>query len=269
MHTMRKLKLLLPALLFPTLCATAQDEELGEALTAKPIQYTCTYTLPEAKDLFSGGKIRFFNDRGTGCEITYVITDGNLMDIDKESLEITSVTTEDGKDITAFALGARSRNHAYANAIQYHNFSYSPFGTDQKEYTTFSFFVATETPLIIPKVKGFATAKVAKSAEFANLTFKTDEKGQEQAVGTLTFSVAEDRGGDFGGNRFGITLKGNMSLIKSMSLSAGGKTLRSAGHSSSNDQGTYYFSPVPTTPEVILSITYYTDIQDIPIILGQ
>ena len=257
---MSKFKLLFPSLLSAALCASAQDED--EGWVATPIQYTCTYTLPKAKDL------RFFiGQKKTGCEISYMIEGDSIIDIDKESLKITSVTTEDGKDITAFALDARDRN-PYPPTLTYFNHP-RPFfhRMNEPKFTTFSVFVETEAPLTIPKIKGTVTAKIAKGAEFANLTFKTDEKDQEQAAGPLTFSIATRQKG--WQDQFGITVKGNLNLLKSLSVSAGGKTLQQGGNSSTTDTATYYFNTTEPPPEFIVSITYFSDIQDVSVTLGQ
>jgi len=259
---MRKRKLffsLLPALLAAALCATAQDG----GLTAKPIRYT--FNLPDIEKLPQNIRPMGINNDKAGCDITYLITGSNLAELDRDSITITSITTKDGKDISK-----DSRGRA---AWKFDGF-FAKISDDGK-YATFSIFVPLEgTTLMLPTVKGTLTAKTAGKTETATLTFKIADKGKEQKAGPFTFAVADtskknDGMMGFGPEGFGMTMKGDGSLVTEIVINAGGKKIKKNGHMSSGNQATYYFESAPTTPEFTLTVTYFADMKDVTVTLGQ
>jgi hypothetical protein len=248
---MCKIRFLFPLLLTSALCAYAQDEE-DEALTAEPIKFTLN--LPSIE-----GLPQKFSRETVGCEITYFVPHDRRINIENDSLKITSVTNKDGKDISKDSRGR--------NAWKFGGTHTSTFNRDT--YTTFSIFIPTETPLDIPVVKGTLTAKVAGKTEAQFLNFKTDEKGVEQKVGPFTISIKDE-------DNFAIHLKGDTELLSEISLSAGGQKIHQRGSSSSmsvnngvRTSETTYTYPKPTTLEFTLTVTFFTEMKDVSITLGQ
>jgi len=286
---MRIFKLLLPALLLAAFCASAQDKEVS----AKPIQYT--FNLPSIDALPK--HMRYSRYENIGCEITYFVVCDGLVSIEHDSLTITAVTDKDGKDISKDTRGRDAWKSKGASTTT----------TDGNTYATFSIFVPTGAPMEVPVVKGTITAKVAGKTEAQFLNFKTAEKGVAQKAGPFTFAIADDtkedaednanlrifRGGKMDGRAGGgldITMEGDRSMIKDVTLNDGGKTLRAMGMGSTrmssstsffsqttkNGQTdttkqttTYSFFPAPTTPEFTLTVTFYTEMLDVTIALGQ
>jgi hypothetical protein len=273
---MRKCKLCLFALLLTALCAPAQDG----GPVAKPLQYT--FNLPSIEELPKS--MRYSRYENIGCEITYLVVCDGLVSIDSDSIKITSITSKDGKDLPLKGnFGRNSWNYKGSTASS----------TDRNPCITFSVFFPTETPMEVPVVKGTITAKVAGMLEAQVLNFKTAEKGVAQKAGPFTFAMADDTKEDadgnvnlrlFGGDRkggFKMTMEGDGSLIKDITINDGGKTIRQMGHSSfftqttrngqadANKQTIYSFFPAPTAPEFTLTVTYFSEMLDVPVTLGQ
>ena len=253
--------LLFSALFLTALCAAAQNE----GLTAKPIRYT--FNLPDIEKLPQNLRPMGINNDRAGCDITYLITGSNLAELDRDSINITSITTKDGKDISK-----DSRGRA---AWKFDGF-FAKISDDGK-YATFSIFVPLEgATLMLPTVKGTITAKTAGKTETATLTFKTAEKGKEQKAGPFSFAIADKakKGDDmmmgfgFGQDGFGMSMKGDGSLIAEIVITAGGKKIKKNGHMSSGNQTTYLFESVPATPEFTLTVTYFADMKDVPVTIG-
>ena len=251
-------KLLVSALLLTALCASAQNE----GLTAKPIRYTLN--LPGMEGLPPNLKPMGINSDKAGCEVTYLITGSNLADIDRDAITVTSITTKDGKDISKDSRGRAS--------WKYDGFFAKV--SDDGKYATFSIFVAIEgTTLMIPNIKGTINAKVAGKTETQTLTFKITEKGKEQKAGPFTFAIADKAKKDdmmgFGQEGFGMTMKGDKNLITEITINAGGKNIKQNGWMGFDNLITYNFASAPTTPEFTLTVTYFTDMKNVPVTIGQ
>jgi len=265
-------KLLFSAFLLTAFCASAQNG----GLTAKPVRYL--FNLPDIEGLPQGLIMNSWGNEKAGCEITYLIAGENISAIEEKSVSITSITTKDGKDLSKDTRGRAA-------------WKLGPFpkASDDGSYAVFSLFVPIEGAMTVPIVKGSITVKAAGKTETQTLTFKTANKGVEQKTGPFTFAVADDakdgdddtmRGFGFGG--FGITMTGDMNLIADISINAGGRTIKRQGHMSINNQTTkdgkldlskqtttYQFASAPRTPEFTLTVTYFTDMRDVPVAIGQ
>ena len=274
---MRKYKLCLLALLLTALCAPAQNAEP----VAKPLQYT--FNLPTIAELPQ--HVRSMRYESIGCEITYLVVCDGLVSIDTDTLKITSITSKDGKDLPLTdSRGLKSWKFRGSSMT----------GSDRNPCITFSVFFPTEAPMEVPVVKGTLTAKVADKTEVQFLNFKTAEKGVAQKAGPFTFAIAEDDKDNADGNRrvggggrddrFQMIMDGDRRLIKEITIKDGKSTIRSlagflngkntvrstAGFPMGTNQQTLYtFFSVPTTPEFTLTVTFYTDMKDMPITLGQ
>jgi hypothetical protein len=241
---MKKL-LLIPALFLGFLPASAQNTQV----VAKPIQYT--FTMPDAVGL--DFKLKPMNaGETTGCEIFYLVTGNNLTEVDRDSINITSVTTRDGKDISK---DNRGRPTWKIGAF--------PRVSDDGKQAVFSIFIATEASLAAPAIKGGVNIKSAGKTETETLTFKTADKGKEQKAGPVTFAIDKDD------DDFGIVMKGDRSLISEISITAGGKKIKQNGYMGMNNKTTYSFASEPNTAEFTLSISYSADLKNVPVTLGQ
>ena len=226
-------------------CAFAQNT----GLAAKAIQYTCVYSLPEASGLpFS---VKPMNAEKTGCEITYLVEGNNLTGIDTDSVRIESIMSKAGDDLSKDKRGRSTWRIGSFPKID-----------DDGKYATFSLFVATEAPMTIPAPKGTISIKTANKIETQTLTFKTNEKGNEQKAGPFIFSISDDVG-------FSIRMKGDGSLISEISINAGGKNIKKQGHWSMNNITSYSFATTPTTPEFTLSVSYFAETSDITVTFGE
>ena len=271
MHTR---KLLLPTLLLTALCATAQ--QIGE-LVARPIKYTCIYATPEGEKLNRYGTgIHGFD---TGCQITYLLSgdpgDGySVATIDSQGLTIISMTDKDGNALSQ-NVPPRQKNAWPKDGV-----SCMGSSSYNEKAITFDIFVRTEEPMIIPIIKGKATAMVGGGLETQTLTFKTDDKETAQEAGPLTFSLSDpDKGKKtrFGGSTsfgtehpFNIYMKGDRGLVKKMTVKdADGKEMTSRSTHSYDKKICYGYSAIPATPEFTITVTYFTTMQDVPVTLGQ
>ncbi len=235
--------LLLSALLTGITCL-AQNATLA----AKPLQYT--FTLPAIEALPFDVKPFGASDK-PGCEITYLVIGNGLTDIDRDSIQIDAIATKDGKDLSKDNRGRASWKLSGFTKV-----------SDDGKYATFSIFVATENPMTIPTIKGSITAKSAGKTETKTLTFKAADKGVEQKAGPFTFAISKE-------DDFGILMKGDRGLVTELTINAGGKVIKKQGYFGSPTTTAYQFADTPTTPEFTLSVTYFTDQQNLKVTIGQ
>jgi len=261
-------KLLFTVLLAAALCATAQDE----AVVAKPVKYTCVFSEPDAEGLSGNG----IWGNGTGCQIDYLVTLDGITEIDSKSLTVFSLTTRDGKTLPKDYRG-RGSKWSKGQGIEVANTG----SRNGKGDTTISIFVPTEEPLTVPVINGTINAKVGGETATQTLTFKTADNGAKQEAGPFTFAVGVDAGdNDFkrlhdAGFPFAISITGDRNQIKSLTIEdADGKALQNRGTSSysvgkGKPKTTYNYSSAPTTPEFFITVTYFTDLREVPITFGQ
>jgi len=104
--------------------------------------------------------------------------------------------------------------------------------------------------------------------------------GVKQEVGPFTFAVGVDENDDdfkhlnADDYPFSISMTGDATLYKSLTVEdADGKELKHRGSQSISGMGksktTYLYPSAPKTPEVFITVTYFTDMRDVPITLGQ
>jgi hypothetical protein len=260
------------------------------SVAAAPIQYA--FNLPKIEGLPMN--LRPMGEDKIGCKITYLVAGNGITEIVSDSLKIESITSKDGKDI--------SKNNRGRDAWSMDRF---PRISDDGKLATFSIFVATDAPTVMPNIKASLNMKSADRTETARLAFKTSEKGKTQKAGPLTFSVAKNTSGGSGmfsfdsiitissidgeddgedddkdggeeeeeedddDDDFNILMKGDISLVAEIKLEAGGKTISRSGHMSFNNKTTYSFSSKPATPDFTLVVTYFADIADTKITIGK
>jgi hypothetical protein len=264
---------IIPTLLAASLCAFAQDDAQENTIVAKPLEYK--FMLPAIKEM-----PRFYNpgsENKVGCEIVYLLTSGNaetvIKEVKSQNIRIDSITDNEGKDL--------SRNNNGKKV-------WHAWGKSGHGYTALVVFVETETPMLLPTLKGSVTVKAASNPETKNLVFKTAEKGQEQKAGPFTFTIEENdaiekrktwnssaRSGDNNPqDRILIGIHGNLNLFNSLTLDEGGKnreyTARHEVHDTllSKDTIIYTFSPAPKTPEFTFSVMYYTEVNEVSVPFG-
>ncbi|MCL1887952.1 MAG: hypothetical protein FWF96_03665, partial [Kiritimatiellaeota bacterium] len=248
--------------------AAAQDAPL----TATPVQYTLV--MPEAECVRESG-IWIPHDK-TGCEINYAIKGNGLVDVDQESLAITSITSRDGRDLSKDKNGQPTwRLVTHATQL-----------SRNRDYANIKVFVATDEPLEIPVVKGSVTCFCADNPLTETVDFATDEKEVEKQLGPLAFSIPDDKdkstlGGAIRftfnnqtvmkvGDAFFILMKGDRTLVTQIKIISGDQEFNSVGSMFTDNQTTYYrFAAKPETPEFTLSVTYYTDMREVVCAIGE
>ena len=234
--------LFFPALLLAVLCASAQDN----AFVATPITYTFFLTDDEN-----------FCDNGMGCQITYGITGENIAEIERDSRRITSITDENGKDLLAYNRGGPKWN-------------LGPTVYNDGKRAEFHVFIATKSPLVLPKIAGTINVRTASQLETQTLTFKTADKGVEQTAGPFTFFIYDEstRAHRFANDIFTMVIQGDYNLLKEVAIIADGEKIRSGSHTPEKGKTYYYFNEAPATAEFTLSVTYHADMQVVPVRFG-
>ena len=259
---------ILPTLFAAVHCASAQET----GLVAKPIEYTLNV---QPLDHVPFGLMR--SSAPIGCGVTYLVSNGNMTAnedqqtlvgmfhdniitgdgitaINGDSIVIDSITDNDGKNLALDDRGLTTWKFASSHVSR------------NGSCATFTIFVATEAPFTIPNIKGFVNATIMDKTQTQTqiLTFKTDEKGQEQKAGPLSFSNYKNPYSEFS-----IQVKGNLQLVRKIEVNAGGKIIKQKGSSGSPGVTTYEFDSAPKTPEFTLSVTYYTDMKEVSVPFGQ
>jgi hypothetical protein len=254
-------KLLLATLLVSALCATAQ---VGEVVI-KPVKYTCTFSTPDGDKLYPHGGHGLWGSE-TGCEIQYLVTGHeNVAEVDSQSLNIISLTDKDGKPLNKDYKG-RGRWASGADAsIQTLGSTYINGKKVEENRILLKIFIPTEEAMVIPYVRGVIDVQLGGNPETQTLTFKTDEKIEGKEVGPFTLVV----NGDEDKTGLSIKLKGDPTLIKETTFKdADGKDVRWNGGSSSRGGDDSYWQRTfgtTKTPEITFTVTYYTEMQLMPI----
>ena len=271
------------AMFVASINASAQDVASAKMPVATPIAYT--FIQPEVETLPSDMKPMNFDK--TGCEITFIVKGEDLLSIPNDALNITSITSGDGKDL--------SKDRRGRDAWKFNAFFAKI--SENGNYARFSIFVPTEIPQTIPVINGTFAVKAASGVKTETLTFKTDEKGKEQKLGSFTFAIEDDAddndddndggvfttsgnffsfsGGTFQSDKsFKINMKGDNTIVSEIKIVAGGRTIKTQGHSSFSinnrrPQTAYSFASAPSTPEFTLSVTYYEEVKEVVYKIGK
>ena len=237
------------------LAASAHGQETRLAVT--PVE--CVFTLAVEELPKRHQPWSWDTENTTGCKITYAITGKNIASVDSASLDITAITDGEGNDLLAYA--RKDKNSLKLGGV-------GTGGDGDERYATINIFIPTEKPMTLPNVTGTVNVRIAEKTETQTLTFNTAEKGVEQTAGPFTVSIPNEKNRISFGEGFQMKMKGDERLLKEVKLTSGGKEINNNGRSSGSKEATLYFAETPATPEFTLSVTYYTDLQEVPVRIG-
>jgi hypothetical protein len=199
-----------------------------------------------------------------GCEVTYAIAGGNIVNIDRNSLHVSTIIGENGNNLRMQVNGP--------DGIVYAPVCHETRNNDGGKNATFSVFVRTLLPMTLVKFTGTINVLTADKTETKTLAFKNEDKGVEQTAGPLSFAIKDDVGDDglakMTGSNFAFVMKGDNNLVKEMTLTANGREVRNRAIAGDQEKATYYYD-FPTVPaEFTLTVTYYTDAKEVSVRFG-
>jgi hypothetical protein len=248
------------------------EDASSTTLRAKPIQIvSCDVLPPEAVHL--GG----FMQHKPGFQIFYLIEGADLIGIKSESLSIDSVLTADGKDISK----KRNGNPSYQQGS-------FPKASEDGKYCVFSLEVDDASQFgKVEKiaVNGSIVALIGSNRQEKTVELKVGDK-KETKIGPYSIQVSKSNGGMFGGmmpmltpgssgdsaksgekSFIGIKLTGPMSGIIKAKFKDGDHELQS-GYSYDSKSRNYDF-PTPKSGKITLTLSYWADLKEAKVKIGQ
>jgi hypothetical protein len=223
--------------------ASAQDAEFS----VKPVKYS--FTLPAIEELPDGFKPMGADK--TGCEVAFAIAGDGLIYIERGSIKIDSIVDQNGNDV--------SENEEGFGSWKTEHF---PKASNDGKFALFSVFVATEKPMVMPRIAGSVKVNSAGRTRTQRIAFKTDGSSGTQKAGDLAFAVADE-------SRFAIAMSGKESLVTDIAVEAAdGTTFAKEGYLFTPQKATYFF-PRPDAEEFELVVTYYVDVKETEVAFGK
>ena len=228
-------------------CADKRETEPDEApeggLVAKPMRYM--FNMPAAQNI--PNDVRFTEhslDYKTGCFVKYLVEGDDFIGFADNSLEIKSIVTEKGVEIPTTGEDAHVWKHSRLD---------NRLAKDGKS-ASFTIFTATENPMTVPKIKGSIVMMTATATTTETLVFATSDKGEKhaQSAGPLTVYINP--------HYFSVCVGGAYELVREVKIKSDGKHIEQLGGGWNNTTKTFGVRSDPTTAEIEVEITYYTDV---------
>ncbi len=230
-------------------------------VTCKPVMITTCAELPASID---------FQTRPMGYElgvkIAYLVEGEDLIGFKDESLNITSITTADGKDIS------KKRNGKAA----WKQDSF-PKTTDDGKYGIFAIEISEsafgKTDGLT--VNGSIVALTGGDRQTRKVTFKISDAKVED-VGGLKVSLTggkksaekESPFGGFGGGGFGVQVSGDIAKVADLAMFEGDNKLDRQGSHWSGTQKTWNFAK-PAGDTVTVEISWWNKLAPVTVTIGK
>lgn len=230
----------------------------GPNITCKPVMVTACAELPASID---------FQTRPMGYElgvnISYLVEGEDLIGFKEDSLNVTAITTADGKDISKKRNGKPAWKQGSFPKI-----------TDDGKYGIFSIEISEnafgKTDGLL--VNGSVVALTGSDRQTKKFTFKLSEAKVEE-VGGLKISLtgakkSTEKEGFFGGGGFGVQVSGDIAKVAEVGMSEGETKIDRQGSHWSGSQRTWNFAK-PAGDTVSVEITWWNKLAPVTVSLGK